>query len=217
MRLSKYGEILLFNSNGLVPDELSGHPDLFLCQLPDKSLICSKNTPEYIIKEFRKRNIKYQFGKSSVLNQKKCLSSYNAVFSNKYFIHRENYSDPMLVEKAIEFNCKFLNVKQSYTRCSLFIGDDFFITSDTGIYNALKGLFQNKFIINPKNKIRLKGYDYGLVGGIFGLDEKKIFIMGSLEFLDKEINEFLNENEYNIVELLDDFILDVGGIFIIEY
>ena len=64
------------------------------------------------------------------------LSAYNAVIGPNFIIHNSSFTDKVILEQTQ--NKKFINVKQSFTRCSLITdGDRLFISSDRGIHRAL--------------------------------------------------------------------------------
>lgn len=149
-------EVNILNSNDSTYYPVSSHPDIFMCKLGlwDRASIfygdiksLGRAYPNNII--------------------------YNAVCTDKYFIHNLKYTDEKLMEKvkskastAMDF--KFVNVNQGYTRCCcLPVDDTSFITSDLGIARALTNSGANVLIIE-KGHISLPGFDYGFIGGCAG-------------------------------------------------
>lgn len=114
---------------------------------------------------------------------------YNAVCTEKYFIHNLKYTDHELLAFAAEWKashsgfttyftekaCKFsadkllyVDVPQGYTRCCLLpVDDTSFITSDIGIANALTSTGADVLVIE-KGHIELPGFNYGFIGGCAG-------------------------------------------------
>lgn len=114
---------------------------------------------------------------------------YNAVCTEKYFIHNLKYTDHELLAFAAEWKashsgfttdftektCKSsadkllcVDVPQGYTRCCLLpVDDTSFITSDIGIANALISAGADVLVIE-KGHIELTGFNYGFIGGCAG-------------------------------------------------
>ena len=93
---------------------------------------------------------------------------YNAVCTGKYFIHNLKYTDPGLMQKALDLSLELIDVPQGYTRCCcLPVDDSSFITSDHGIAKALSACDIDVLLIE-KGHITLPGFDYGFIGGCCG-------------------------------------------------
>lgn len=130
---------------------------------------------------------------------------------------------------------KCIQVEQGYTRCNLLpLRDGHFITSDRGIYRDLKGwspcdqglhpapegLHPNQqgrspcvICINPQ-EINLEGLPHGFFGGCCGVLHDKVFINGSLSHLRDgvPVRDYLQSLNYEIIELSDGPLTDVGSI-----
>ncbi len=107
---------------------------------------------------------------------------YNAVCTEKFFIHNLKYTDESLMRAAEEWHAarfqrepvcrrrelRFISVPQGYTRCCcLPVDDSAFITSDEGIAKALDRAGADVLPIQ-KGHIALPGFDYGFIGGCAG-------------------------------------------------
>ena len=96
-----------------------------------------------------------------------------------------------------------VHVDQGYCRCNLLpLKDDCFITSDEGIYKvsrdsisetpSRRSISEIHLNVSPQD-ILLEGFPHGFFGGCCGVWEDKVFINGSLEFLQEgeKVREFL--------------------------
>ena len=89
-----------------------------------------------------------------------------------------------------------------------------FITSDVGIFKQLKKNNLDVLFVEPKGII-LKGFKNGFFGGCCGVENNRVFIAGSLSYFPEggKINKFLDG--FEIIELYDGPLLDVGSIFFV--
>lgn len=214
-KLSRFGQLLEFESKGIVYDGISGHPDIFFCKCGGK-LVVAPNTPVSFIKTLQDNNISFVFGENYLNVKHPDTVYYNAVISSKYLIHNLKYTDSKIIELCSE---KIqINLSQAYTRCNLFnVGNDFFITSDRDIEKTLiKQNLQVKFV-NPSGII-LPGFRNGFFGGCCGLDNNRIFVNGSLNLLknSKKIIDFIYDAGLEIIELHEGMLFDGGGILFID-
>ncbi len=215
-KLSDYGEILPFETKGIVYEAISGHPDIFFTR-SGRKLIVAPNIPETYRKFLSDRNITYVTGKSNVGSQYPATAQYNAVITARYFIHNLKLSDENL--RKLCSNKESVFVSQGYTRCNLLpLSNRQFITSDEGIYKALlKKDFDVLFV--KANGILLPGLENGFIGGVAGVYKQKFFFMGNLDFFPEgeKIRRFLTKSAYEIIELYKGPLYDGGSlIFLVE-
>ncbi|MEA3504013.1 MAG: hypothetical protein U9R32_02290 [Bacteroidota bacterium] len=213
--LEKLGEVLPFYSDNITYPAICGHPDVFMCKMPNK-LIVAPNAPKYLFDKLKQHNICFKKGEKSVGKSYPDTAIYNAVVTKKYLIHNTNISDKTILHDSSDK--EIINIKQGYTRCSLLpVGDESFITSDKGIYKTLKPKV-DILLVEPK-EITLQDFNNGFFGGIAGIESKTVFFSGDINFLsDKEkIISFLTERGYKIELLSDSIPADVGGIFFLRH
>jgi hypothetical protein len=217
VRLSHYGEVIDFETDGIVYNSISCHPDIFFCQTPGK-LVVSPDCPEKYFKLLDNRRVTYELGSSNLDNVYPGTSKYNAVSVGKYLIHNIKYTDNKIVElhKQREDGV-VINVRQSYTRCNLIVLQNIFLCSDKGVFVALKNAGLNAFYVDPTG-IFLEGHDNGFFGGCCGVLDDKIFIIGSLKHINesKKLTDILTSNNIKIVELVDGRLFDGGGILFVD-
>ena len=216
--LKKLGDVLFLNPTDITYKSISAHPDIFFFQTKD-GLVYAPNAPKRIVKELKKRKIKLTEGKKEVGRKYPDTVPYNAVGIGDTLIHNLKHTDPTI----LSLYENHIQVNQGYTRCNLVaLKEDIFITSDEAISSAtekfkvqsseLKVLY-----IDPK-QIKLEGHDHGFFPGCCGVWKNNLIVCGSTKHLkEKEaLDKFLKDNDFNLIELYDGELVDVGSILIIE-
>ena len=68
--------------------------------------------------------------------------------------------------------------------------------------------------IDPK-QIKLEGHDHGFFPGCCGVWKNNLIVCGSTKHLKEkaELDKFLKDNDFNLIELYDGVLVDVGSIF----
>ena len=214
VELEKHVQVLPFSSSGVVYDAISGHPDIFFCQTPF-ALVAAPNTPEAFLKQLQKFGVNFLLGKSELGDTYPQTAHYNAFFSKACLVHNTKTTDVSIYELAAEI--EIINVNQGYTRCNLIEAGGLYITSDNSILEALNLAGKDAFYISPYN-IQLPGVKHGFFGGCAGYINKKLFIVGSLQYLPegKALAKKLEEREVTIIELYNGQLFDVGGVLVNE-
>jgi hypothetical protein len=226
--LSSYGDLMELETEGITYPAISGHPDIFFCQAPGK-LIVAPNLPQRYFDQLKDHNIDYITGELPVGPEYPASARYNAVATDKYLIHNFRHTDFMITRKLEDL--ELIHVDQGYCRCNLLpLRDDCFIVSDEGIFKVLKGLHprgtpsQRDSIprglhlnVSP-TKIHLEGFPNGFFGGCCGVWNDKVFINGSLSLHPdgEKIREFLFALDYQIIELVEQPLTDVGSILFVQ-
>ena len=226
--LKKLGNVLFINPTSVTYNSISSHPDIFFFQ-KDDALIYAPNAPKRIIKELKKRKIKLIEGKKEVGKKYPETVPYNAVGIGNLLIHNLNHTD----ETILSSYENHINVNQGYTRCNLLaLNENAFITSDVGIFNAVNSqqstvnsLYPHEshvetyvrtsiLYIDPK-QIKLEGQKNGFFPGCCGVWKNNLIVCGSTKNLKEkaELDKFLKENNFNLIELYDGELIDVGSIF----
>lgn len=94
-----------------------------------------------------------------------------------FYIHND-FTEENIERSLKERNFKHLFVKQGYSRCSIIPLRESLITSDYGIYKALKD--KVNIILLDNDKIELDGFDRGFIGGTCGLVQDKLIFTGDI-------------------------------------
>ena len=226
--LKKLGNVLFLNPTEITYNSISSHPDIFFFQ-KDDTLIYAPNAPKRIVKELKKRKIKLIEGKKEVGKKYPETVPYNAVGIGNLLIHNLNHTD----ETILSSYENHINVNQGYTRCNLLaLNENAFITSDVGIFNAVNSqqttdnsLYPPESLvetyvrtsilyIDPK-QIKLEGQKNGFFPGCCGVWKNNLIVCGSTKNLKEktELDKFLKDNNFNLIELYDGDLIDVGSIF----
>ncbi len=214
-KLSDYGEIINFSTEGITYESISGHPDIFFCQV-DNQLIVAPNLPEVYKNTLNKNTIPFIEGEMPIEKKYPGTSRYNIVATENYLIHNFRYTDSVITD--IGDDLELIHSGQGYTRCNLLpLRDNYFITSDQGINRVLNGFKLTTFYVEPESII-LPGMKHGFFGGACGIYEDKVFIIGNLSNLKngKELEAYINKLDYQIIELYDGPLFDGGSIFFIK-
>ena len=226
--LKKLGNVIFINPTSVTYNSISSHPDIFFFQ-KDDALIYAPNAPKRIIKELKKRKIKLIEGKKEVGKKYPETVPYNAVGIGNLLIHNLKHTD----ETILSSYKNHINVNQGYTRCNLLaLNENAFITSDVGIFNAVNSqqttdnsLYPHESLvetygrtsvlyIDPK-QIKLEGQKNGFFPGCCGVWRNNLIVCGSTKNLKEkaELDNFLKDNNFNLIELYDGDLIDVGSIF----
>jgi hypothetical protein len=212
INLRKMGEVIDFETSGICYEAISGHPDIFFFQHPE-GLIIAPNTPEKYKSILNQNGIAYNEGELSVGTEYPQTAHYNALFTKYGILHNNHLSDPAIKGLyAIPLHCK-----QGYVRCTTIQIADMFVTSDQGIGKLLRKHFLEVHYIDPQ-KIILQGFRNGFIGGCCGVWEKSLYLCGSFRSISNNSNliNLIHQKGYNIVDLYDGPMIDVGGIFFIS-
>ena len=218
--LKKLGNVIFINPTSVTYNSISSHPDIFFFQ-KDDALIYAPNAPKRIIKELKKRKIKLIEGKKEVGKKYPETVPYNAVGIGNLLIHNLKHTD----ETILSFYENHINVNQGYTRCNLLaLNENAFITSDLAISRQLSAVNSQSqsstvkvLYIDPK-QIKLEGQKNGFFPGCCGVWKNNLIVCGSTKNLKEkaELDKFLKDNNFNLIELYDGDLIDVGSIFLID-
>ena len=147
--------------------------------------------------------------------------AFNIALCNGVLFGNDKYNALSIIELAKDLGIKINPVKQGYTKCSAAVlGNDAIITADEGIASAAEanGISVLK-INNSPDSVSLDGYNYGFIGGACGVHNGSIYFTGNIELHPQGdvIKAFCQSLGYNIVNLSDSRLVDVGGIIFLPY
>jgi hypothetical protein len=217
-KLSEWGEVIGFSTEGFAIPAISGHPDIFFCKTPH-ALVVAPNLPEAWFQILDQYLVRYEIGNLRVGSdtQKKNirhvgLIHYNAAVNGEYLVHTIQHTEPVILQ-----HCHYLKkipVKQGFTRSNLILlENNHYITSNKGIDEALIHHGLDGLFVSPEG-IVLPGFQNGFIGGTMGLLGQKIFFTGSLNKYPEgqKVKYYLEAFHYEIIELTDGPLIDAGGI-----
>jgi hypothetical protein len=211
-QLNAQFEVVLFHTESITYPAISNHPDVFMCQSRDGFLVAS-NIPEKAKKMFADCNIPIEYGVLPVGKAYPESAGYNAVVTEKYFIHHLKHTDPELL--LIHRDKKLIHVNQAYTRCNLLaLHENWFVTSDRGIEKTLMDQELRVLYVDPTG-IQLPGFDRGFFGGTCGIIDDTVYFIGDLanHKQGEEISLLLEKLGYQTYALYDGPLFDGGSLF----
>ncbi len=198
-------------SNNLY-DAISGHPDIQLNIINSKKIILAKNS-NLSLEILNKHHIEFEYS-SKELEEKYPKNIFlNAVNLKNFFIHNLKFTDKNLLKHVSDK--ELINIKQGYSKCSIaIVNNNALITSDLGIYNALKK-YPIDVLLIPAGDIVLPGLSYGFIGGTCGLiSEDKMAFFGNLKnhSYGNDIKNFLFKHNVEPIYLDEGKLIDRGSI-----
>ena len=210
-RLETLGEVLWMPPQKHVYQSIAAHPDIFFCRIPT-GFIVAPNAPAEITERLILSGATVIIGQKEVGEKHPQTVHYNAVFTEKFFIHNTKLSDETLLQHATDK--KIIHTTQGYTRCNLLpLSDTAFLCSDRNIEKNLLQQSVDVLFVRPE-EIVLSGVRHGFIGGCCGVFGKTVVIIGSLSKHSQgdEIRIFLEKNDMKIIELYDGLLWDGGGV-----
>jgi len=212
-RLEKMGYFIVeISRHKLLPEPVRGHVDMMLFKYND--IVIYEPSLENIAELLRANGYSCIKGRPILSSKYPEDIIYNACGIGTKIIC---YSGS--VERHIEdLDCKFIRVRQGYTKCSVIpVDEDSIITSDRFIKDAWEKEGGVALLVQP-GYIKLPGYKSGFIGGATGVTDDSIVFVGSLEaHPDSEpIRSFIKKSGKKIIELYNGPLYDVGTIFFME-
>ena len=141
-------------------------------------------------------------------------TAYNVARVGKYVICNSTFTEPKITETYTKMGYKIINVRQGYAKCNLCpINESAVITEDRGIARALSDCGLDVLRIDAGG-VRLKGFDYGFIGGASGKVGEKLLFSGKIENHPQfdDILNFLNKYGIIYLSLGNNSLCDYGSI-----
>ena len=200
----------------IIPSEYIGcmlpfearHADMQCLRINDTVFVL--NECEHLIGDLKSRNVHTVKTKGCIGGRYPNNVLLNAVYFHNRLYCKESALDCTVKDYCIQNDIEIINVNQGYTKCSTAIINDKFVTSDRGIFQAMRKSGEEGALISPGH-IRLDGVDYGFIGGACFEDEKNVFFTGDIKkHPDYDIIKSICGNK-NIICMSDDIMYDIGG------
>ena len=215
-KLAAFGKVLWLEPVDFVYPSIAAHPDIFFFQYAENQLVFAPNTPKEWIAELHKSGIKLMRGKQALGFVHPETVHYNACGTKNLLVHNLKFTDERILK--LYSDKQQINVNQAYTRCNLLaLNEKAFITSDVGISKKLQESGFDVLFIDPR-QIHLEGHDYGFFPGCCGVFNRNLVVCGKTQNLKEkpELDAFLLRNGFNLIELYDGALTDLGGIMFLE-
>lgn len=215
--LKKYGFcVVLTPKIDHVYTTICGHTDIMVHKLCDNKIVAEPTVFDYF--KNKMPEIEVIPGKT-ILNEKYPYDiAYNTARVGNNIFCNKNFTDDTIIEFANKNHLNLLNTKQGYAKCSIcVISNDAIITSDKNIQSVAIKNGVDVLLVND-DKIKLKEFDHGFIGGATGLiNEKVLAVNGNIELHTnyKEIIEFCKKHGVEVISLNNDEIIDIGSILIV--
>ena len=161
-------------ANPNLDPRIADHPDLSLFKIDHKTLVVD----EAVFSYYEEKLVGFNLVKGENLGGKYPQDAlYNLVRFKDFYIHND-FTEKNIENFLIEKGISHLKVNQGYTRCSLIPLGDLLVTSDYGIYKALKNEVDIELVDN--DKVILDGFDQGFLGGACGLVGNQLIFSGDI-------------------------------------
>lgn len=161
-------------ANPNLDPRINDHPDLSLFKIDEKTIVVD----EAVFSYYEEKLVGFNLIKGENLGGKYPQDAlYNLVRFKDFYIHND-FTEKNIENFLIEKGLSHLKVNQGYTRCSLIPLGDLLVTSDYGIYKALKNKVDIELVDN--DKVILDGFDQGFLGGTCGLVGNQLIFSGDI-------------------------------------
>ncbi len=207
-------DVLEFPENPALGENIANHSDLSFLFYGENTLFTAPRMKKYL-DNFRNLNldvVELPESLGSVYPNDVRLCA--AVFP-QFIILNEKTISPFLLDFFKSKNKYVIDVNQGYVKCSVTaVSDEALITDDESIYKSTVNLGLDVLKVE-KGSVKLKGFEYGFIGGASGKISKNIIAFNGNIKKHKnynEIMEFLGKRNVRAVSLNENELRDIGGI-----
>lgn len=193
---------------------LGSHSDLFINYLGNGKILLDFSQ-SVIEEELRSLGLKTELISESVTQDYPNDCLLNSVVENGRFIGKYDTACVRIKDYAEKHNFKIINTHQGYAKCSLLtVTKNAYITDDISIFKSLKKSGSDVLLIE-KGSVRLKGFNYGFIGGCSGkISSDTIAFCGKIKKHKSfdNIKAFCNNYNINLLSLGSEELEDIGSI-----
>lgn len=214
--LSEKFSLLALQPDNDIDAPVSSHPDMIMCRIGERIFLPRSYAADYpeiygalssiggytVVLSDSPRSAKYPHDISlncAVTDSTEC---------GKNVICLSKRTSPDVITEARERFYRIVNVRQGYAGCSCLVSDKAVLTSDRGIYSALRALKVPVFLCQCDN-IRLDGYSHGFIGGCGGVYGNELYLFG--DEYPSEVKDFAEYASLTVVPLIRAPLTDYGG------
>lgn len=207
-------EVIRTKDNINADPRIADHPDVSLHPINEELFVCDPFLYDYYQPILKPYKIDLITGEKSVSKLYPWDCIYNVSRLGPYYIH--NFStDKILSNYLIKYGFEKIVVNQGYSKCSsLILNYDTIVTSDMGLYKALKPYPLNVELF-PYGGVSLPGYDTGFLGGSAGMvSEDELILFGDIKKFKfaKELLIILDKYSIKLLCPLEEDVRDLGSL-----
>ena len=199
------------------------HADMQICKISSRKLVCAPSIDKQILFQLSFNGILTVEGDTRLTKKYPGNVAYNVLTAGKLFFHHQKYTDPVLTKLLLEAGYTPVHVNQGYAACSSLSvetadGRTLVLTGDEGMRSACQAAGLTVVWCEGVERIRLRGYDHGFVGGCCGASGQTIYTCGCIEetFLNApDILHTLAEAGIRVVALGSGRLKDIGGMVLL--
>ena len=164
-----------------VYESISCHPDIYFFQIDERTVIHAPGLLREELGPLRAAGVELIEGADDPRGRYPCTARYGAARVGKVIFHNLEYTDPVILKKAMGKGLKTVNVSQAYARCSaLPVGERAAITADKGMAEAVRAEGMDVLVISP-GSVLLPGEKYGFIGGAGGIaPDGAVLLLGDI-------------------------------------
>lgn len=200
-------EFILTIDNPKLDPRIADHPDLSIFVLNKETIVVDESVYDYYKQVLINKNI---IKGQSVSIKYPNDAIYNIYKASNFYIHND-ISEINILNYLDNNNYIHYYVKQGYTRCSIIPMGDKILTSDYGMYKALRN--QIEVVLLESETITLDGFDTGFIGGTCGLVGNHLIFDGNIK-TSVNYQKIKDEADKSSIKLLypDTDLIDLGSI-----
>lgn len=213
--IRKLGVEILFSSECTnVLQGIRNHADIGICQVDSNTFYLSKEQ-SLLADELVNLGYSTEFIDEDLGEKYPADVPLNCVRVGKHIFFNPKTVSKKIIDYIKASGLIEIHVRQGYTKCSIApVSDDCIVTDDFSIgYKADD--FGFDVLVIGKGDIKLKGFNYGFIGGSTGkISSDKMLITGNVDKLSdgEKIKKFLYKHDVQLIELSKKEAEDVGSI-----
>jgi len=216
-KLLSYGvESVKTGSLENLPRGLMYHPDMQFVNICEGLIVYAKGANSQTVKKLNDLGFELIEGDTLLNDEYPYDIAYNCAVVGKYAFLNINHTDKKVLELLEKCRIIPVHTRQGYAKCSTaIINQEAIITADITIHENAVRVGIDSLLIPPQKNIRLRGYDYGFIGGCTGLiSETQMAFAGDFNLLNSSeiIGKFLEKHGVKPVSLDNSCIHDIGSI-----
>ena len=212
-------EVMEESDKGRVYKSILHHPDIYLFQLDEKTIIYDPLLTGKQLESLKERDIELIKGEGSPYGKYPNTVRFNAARVGRFVFHNFNFTDPVILKFIEKKGLMPLNVTQGYARCSILIAsNEAIITEDRGIFDSAKEAGLDALFLSTRF-VLLPGERYGFIGGSSARTcNGTVVMLGDIENHPEfsKIEKFFNKHEVCFIYLKDIPLYDAGGLIVVS-